>query len=162
MEVTNAISLQIIHEAMQFKESECEVLLNGKATGVKVSGKVLEAAVKVDDVLYLIFLTDDVVFEESLNIFLIGLGRNNTVVDYASIGAMYSTGMFKNIRIASSDSVVFDFMDDVRWKVIVHASPKLRVPFINEDKRVARPVGFKRYFSISENSSHEKSLNKVN
>lgn len=86
MEVTNAISLQIIHEATQFKESECEVLLNGKTSGVKVSGKVLEAAVKVDDVHYLIFLTDDVIIEESLNIFLISLGGNNTVVDYASIG----------------------------------------------------------------------------
>lgn len=155
MEVTNAISLHIIHEATQFKESECEVLLNGKTTGVKVSGKVLEAAVKVDDVHYLIFLTDDVIFEESLNIFLISLGGDNTVVDYASIGQMYSTGEFNNMRVYSSDSVVFDFMDNVQWKVIVHNSPKLRIPFINEDKRVSRPAGFKRHFSISVNSSPE-------
>ena len=153
MEVTDAISLQIIHEATQFKESECEVLLNGKATGVKVSGKVLEAAVKVSDVHYLIFLTDDVIFEESLNIFLIILGSNNTVVEYASIGSMYSTGEFKNMKIASSDSVLFDFMDGEQWKVIIHNSPKLRLPFISEDRRVSRPAGFKRHFSISVNSS---------
>ncbi|MFE8102031.1 hypothetical protein RBA71_11085 [Brenneria goodwinii] len=151
MEVTNAISLQIIHEATQFKESVCEVLLNGKATGVKVSGKVLEAAVKVGDALYLLFLTDDVIFEESLNIFLIRLGSNSAVVDSATIGAMYNTGIFKNIRVASSDSVDFNFMGDNLWKVAVHHDPKLRVPFINEDKRVSRPAGFKRHFSISVN-----------
>lgn len=59
------------------------------------------------------------------------------------------------MRVYSSDSVVFDFMDDVQWKVIVHNSPKLRIPFINEDKRVSRPAGFKRHFSISVNSSPE-------
>ncbi|MEE3664924.1 hypothetical protein V2I52_24020 [Brenneria sp. g21c3] len=151
MEVTNAISLQIIHEATQFKESVCEVLLNGKSTGVKVSGKVLEAAVKVDDELYLLFLTDDVIFEESLNIFLVRLGSNSAVVDSATIGAMYNTGIFKNIRVASSDSVDFNFMGDNLWKVAVYHAPKLRVPFINEDKRVSRPAGFKCHFSISVN-----------
>ncbi|KAA9001167.1 hypothetical protein FJU30_07925 [Affinibrenneria salicis] len=161
MEVTNAISLQIIHEATQFKASECAVLLNGKVTGVKVAGKVLEAAVKMDDELYLLFLTDDVVFEESLNIFLIRLGANSVAVDCATIGAMYCSGIFKNIRITSSDSVEFNFMDDDLWKVAVHNTPKLRVPFVSEAKRVLRPVGFKRHFSISVNPLSENIFNKT-
>jgi len=150
MDLTNEISLQVIKDASEFKQSECEVLHNNNMTGVKVSGQVLEASIKVDNKLYLLFTTDNVIFEESLNIFLIQFGKDSKVIDSATIGEMYSTGIFKDLRIRTEDSLEFYFMGDSAWRLTVYRKPQIKISFINENRRVSRPVGFKRYFSVSE------------
>lgn len=149
MKVINGISLKVIEDASEFNHSVSKVLLDGKVTGVRVSGQVLEASVKVDAGLYILFITDNVIFEEALNIFLVKLGGVNSVIDSATIGEIYSSGVFNGLEIVSADSVKFHFMGGGVWTLIISRSPKWRFPFISEDNRISRPIGFKRYLFIS-------------
>ena len=150
MRLTNEIILHVVQSASEFKQSECDVVHNNKITGVRVAGKILEASVKISDNLYMLFTTDGIVFEESLNIFLIQLGNKSQIIDSATVGAMYSTGIFEELIISSDDSLSFRFIGDNLWKVTVYPTPRFRIPYIKENKMISRPVGFKRYFSVTE------------
>lgn len=65
-----SLSLILTREANELTQAQCDVVLNGESTGILVTGHVLEAAVQVNDQRYILFLTDDVIFEESLTIAL--------------------------------------------------------------------------------------------
>lgn len=71
MKQVNSISLVKVREATDVSQAQSDVMLNGKSTGIIVLGQVLEAAVQVNEPRYILFLTDDIIFEESLTIALI-------------------------------------------------------------------------------------------
>lgn len=79
MKIIKNIKLKIIKEATENKESLCELVLSDQPTGIFIRGKVLEQTIWIDANRYLIFTTDDVIFEESLNIYLIEL--NTGILD---------------------------------------------------------------------------------
>lgn len=68
MKLIDNISLSVVKEAQRLGETQCEIFLEDKNTGIIVFGKELEAAVRVSDKRFLLFTTDDIVYEESLNI----------------------------------------------------------------------------------------------
>ena len=71
MQQVQSLSPILTREASELTQAQCDVVLNGESTGILVPGHVLEAAVQVNDQRYILFLTDDVIFEESLTIALI-------------------------------------------------------------------------------------------
>ena len=75
MKVVNHIQLNIIEETSKYKETLCEVLIDRKASNILIRGKILESAVCIGENRYILFTTDDVIFEESLRIYLIELGK---------------------------------------------------------------------------------------
>lgn len=122
-----------------------EIYFAGRATGKRVPGADLEAAVRVD-ARYLLFMTDDVPFEETLGIFL--LDQNFDVIDSARLGAMYSTGMFSTLELHEPRTVGFRFIGETTWTVEVLDRPETRLPFIADAPGVVRPFGFKRHFVV--------------
>lgn len=122
-----------------------EIELSGVATGVIVSGAVLEAGVACDRG-FLVFLTDDVPYEETLSIHL--LDRAGQLVDSATLGRAYATGVFTGLALQQPDVVNFRFTGGHAWSVQVLSRPQLRLPFVAEAPGVSRRSGFRRHFVV--------------
>lgn len=153
MEEVTTLSLSEVNEATDTAQARSEVLLDGNATGIIIPGKVLEAAIKVDTRRYLLFVTDDVIFEEMLTILLLELSQG--IVEELTIGGAYTSGHFKDLKV-SPHSASFSFIGNTTWTVKVSESPTLKLPF-SDPRGVSRPAGFRKYINISANPAPARS-----
>lgn len=146
MQQVNSISLIKVQEATEISQARSAVLINGNITGIIVPGEILEASVQVNEQLYVLFLTDDVIFEESLTIALIDFREGIKEIVY--VGNEYTTGSFEALSI-TADKINFRFIGDYLWTVTVSDTPRLRVPFLSDPRGVKRDTAFKKYMDIS-------------
>jgi hypothetical protein len=125
-----------------------ELIDQGQPTGVVLPGAVLEAAVALDQSVsgHLLFLTDDIPYEEALRIIL--LGPRFELLDQAEIGGAYTTGSFSGLSLSPPDTLRFRFMGDADWSVRVLPRPALYVPCLSESRGVSRPWGWRRHFVV--------------
>lgn len=147
MKLTDSISLSVVKEAQRLSETQCEIILNGKDTNIIVSGKKLEAAIKIADNRFLLFTTDEIIYEESLNIFYID--ASSGIIEALSLGGEYVTGTFEDLSV-NQDSASFSFIGDTTWTVKVSESPTLKLPF-SDPRGVSRPIRLRKYIDISAN-----------
>jgi hypothetical protein len=122
-----------------------EVVIRKNPTGKLIDGAILEATVKWGDY-YLAFLTDDIPHEDTLRIYL--FDSHLTLIDSATLGAMYSTGAFGHLTLAPPDRLHFEFIGDTSWTLELLNRDELALPFIADPKGVSRPLGFHRRFRI--------------
>jgi hypothetical protein len=120
----------------------CSELLNNHVpTGAVVNGVILETAVRWHDC-YVVILTDDIPYEESLHIYL--LDANFRRLDVVELFAAYATGSFSALQLMPPDRLSFDFFGDARWDIELLPQPQWRLPFLHEPRGVSRPFGFFR------------------
>ncbi len=77
------------------------------------------------------FLTDDIIFEQSLSIALIDV--KDGVKEIVRLGNEYSTGSFEVLSVTVA-SINFRFIGNFLWTVNTVDSPRLRLPFGSEPK----------------------------
>lgn len=152
MQQVNSISLVMVREATDVSQAQSDVVLNGRSTGIIVPGQVLEAAIQVNEQRFILFLTDDIIFEESLTIALIDV--HDGLKEIVHLGNEYSTGTFADLQV-TDDSVDFRFIGDYIWILKVSDSPRLRLPFVSDPKGVKRTSGLKKYITITAAPSSE-------
>ena len=99
---------------------------NGRQGGPLLRGVVLEAAVDTPAGL-LVFATDDVPFEEGLNLTLVS--PSGEVLDEARIGGTYTTGVFRNLKLLEGARLRFAFLADPVYEVEVRATAGLGLPW---------------------------------
>lgn len=116
-----------------------DLLADGRPTGVRLNGAVLEAAVECNDH-FLVFLTDDVPFEEVLQVVL--LNRAFQEVESLCIGSAYSTGSFSDLALEPPDTVRFRFIGGTTWRITVMKEQHLRIPIFSD------PTGVHRGFRV--------------
>lgn len=145
MEEVTTLLLSEVSEATETTQARSEVLIGGNSTGIIIPGKVLEAAIKIDSRRYLLFVTDDVIFEEMLTILL--LDSSQGIVEKLTIGGAYSSGHFEDLRV-SPRSASFRFIGDTTWTVKVSPSPTFKLPF-SDPRGVSRPMGLRKCIDIS-------------
>ncbi|MEK0166718.1 hypothetical protein [Pseudescherichia vulneris] len=153
MHQVNSISLMKVREATDLSQAQSGIVLNGVNMGIIVPGQILEAAVKVSEQRYVLFLTDDVIFEEFLTVALIDL--QDGVKEIIRLGNEYSTGGFEDLSF-TADSINFRFIDDSLWTIKTADSPHFRLPFGSDPKGVKREAGLKKYMTISATPSPGK------
>ena len=124
---------------------QCEICIAGRATGLRVPGKVFEAAVEIDG-RYLVFVTEGVTMEELLSIHLVT--ADGRLLDTAAIGLMYALGIFARLKQEPPRAVRFQFLGDVTWCVEVHPEPRWAWPIWREAPGVRRPWALKRGFRV--------------
>ena len=146
MRATNNVSIITVHEATDFRQAQSVVLIADEVTNITVPGLLLEAAVQVDNTRYLLFLTDDVIFEESLTIVLIDIRHG--VKEIVRIGQMWATGIFENVSI-SAEQIRFRFLGEGEWVVEISSAPRLRLPFFSDPAGVQRAPGWQKYITIT-------------
>jgi len=151
-------TISIAPPSSEIKIPSCELIIDGKPTGQRVAGCVLEAALKCD-VGYLVFLTENCPFEESLDIHLVDL--SGVLQDSVCIGGMYTTGTFCNLQIQQPDKLLFEFIDKAAhkngtiWLLKILPKPSLHLPFFSDVSGVKRAFGLIRHFSITANPRTE-------
>ena len=123
----------------------CQLIVDGQETGSELPGAVFEAAADTNDG-WLIFLTDDVPFEESLNICLID--RAFRIRDRVTLVWPGSSGTFRDPCPTGDNSLQFEFFGDRPWFVDLFKSPRFRLPLFSEPIGVFRPFGFTRRFQV--------------
>jgi hypothetical protein len=124
----------------------CRLFYQGQDTGRELTGAFLEASVQAGNE-WLLFLTHDVPFEETLEIVL--LDRSFEVLDRASLIAPNATGAFRDLQILSDRCVRFNFIGQEAWELKLLERPGFRLPLIGEPFGVVRPFGFSRRFALS-------------
>ncbi|MFN7153299.1 MAG: hypothetical protein ACK4OE_06365 [Acidovorax sp.] len=147
MHVLSASELSVTRVAglAEDAQPQCEIVLNGQATGRQVPGAVLEAAAQWQT-FTLLFTTDDTPFEELLHIHLLDAQLN--LLDSATVGGIYSTGSFSLLESDQPDTLRFRFIGGTDWSVQVLPEPGFRVPLLSEPTGVSRPLGFSRHFIV--------------
>ncbi|WP_010111406.1 hypothetical protein [Acinetobacter sp. P8-3-8] len=144
MKFVNNIQLNIIQEISEYKQTLCEMVIDHKPSNILIRGKILERAVSVDENRYVIFTTDEVIFEESLNIYLIELGKG--VVDQLFIGQAYQTDIFSGLKIVNESSLSFSFLGS--WTLEVYAKAKFGIG-INSEVLCLYNLKLKHYLKLS-------------
>lgn len=122
-----------------------ELLVEGKPTGLIVTGAVLEAALEWQGC-RIAFLTDDIPFEDMLRIYM--FDAKMTLVDTAMLGAMYSTGTFAELSLQPPNALTFRFFGGIVWRVVLLAEREFCIPFISDPSGVNRKFKFFRQFRI--------------
>lgn len=146
LRLADQLSLGRIVPATEQAPPRAELVLNGSPTGKHLPGATLEAAIDWDG-FYLLFLTDDVPYEEMLRIVL--LDQHLNALDRALIGGIYSTGSFRGLELCAPNAVQFRFIGELTWRVELRANRSLRVPLLSEPRGVYRPLGFFRWFLVT-------------
>ncbi|MDE1165085.1 MAG: hypothetical protein PW845_06760 [Pseudomonas sp.] len=145
MHLTQAVTL-----APQFSDNAAaiarsNVLIQGMKAPCIVDGVILEAAVECPKG-FLLFVTDDVPFEETLNIHL--LDAKGQLLDTARLGAAYTTGNFIDLALGEGHTLSFSFFGEKTWTVELLPQPGFRLPYLSEPAGVHRPLSFSRYFVV--------------
>lgn len=122
-----------------------ELILYGETTGKIVEGAVLEAAICWRGH-FLVFLTDDIINEDTLRIYL--LDPKLDIVDAARLGAMYSTGAFSALQLVEPNIIRFEFFGDTTWTLELLDDQSFSVPMVSDPKGVTRPFRLSHRFKL--------------
>jgi len=153
MHLTNSLSLARRPQETEDDQPLSELLLDGKPSGQILKGAVLEAAVQWH-AHHLLFLTDDVPYEEALRIVL--LDEQWQVLDEAELGAAYASGSFSDLALLPPDLVRFRFIGGTDWTLRLFDQPQFRFPWVSEPRGVSRRFGFGRHFVIGGDPQPER------
>lgn len=122
-----------------------ELLLGGKRTGIVVTGAVLEAAIEWQNY-RIVFFTDDIPFEDMLRIYM--FDSNMRLVDSATLGAMYSTGTFVDLKPQPPNALTFRFFGGTIWRLVLLTKSEFAFPFFSDPSGVHRQFKFSRQFRV--------------
>ncbi|MQA42376.1 hypothetical protein [Rugamonas aquatica] len=137
-----------IRQASPYTDTELassELLLDGKPTGLIVTGAVLEAALEWQGC-RVAFFTDDIPFEDMLRIYM--FDANMILIDAAVLGAMYSTGVFSELSLQPPNALTFRFFGGIAWRLVMLAEQEFALPFFSDPRGVNRKFKFFRHFRI--------------
>ena len=104
-----------------YSPSYSEIIAPQTNTLITIPGSVLESCFDRGDGTALLFVTDDVLFEESLYIFHVDMLKN-MILDRITMFSPYSTGIL-NINTIDNSSICFKFISDTQWKVLITEKP---------------------------------------
>lgn len=122
-----------------------KLLMDGKPSGIIVSGAVLEAALEWQGY-RIVFLTDDIPSEDMLRIYMFDLDM--ALIDAATLGAMYSTGTFADLGLQPPNILTFRFFGGIVWRMVLLAEREVAVPFFSDPSGVSRAFKFFRHFRV--------------
>lgn len=120
------------------------IVAGRRETGQVNTGQILEAAIQWQGN-YLLFVTDDIPFEDSLRIYLFDTGWR--LLDSAAIGTMYATGTFSHLELLPPNRVGFQMFDDACWMIELLEQAVVAFPF-SDPKGVSRPFSLHKRFNI--------------
>lgn len=143
---TSECALRLIGSPLGKGMPQSELMLNRQPTGVIIDGAMLEVAIRWHDLL-LVFVTDDIMHEDTLRIYLFDARLN--IVDSAKLGWMYATGAFSLLELCPPNTIRFLFFGDTDWTLELFDKDVFAIPFISEPRGVSKPLRFHRRFQIT-------------
>lgn len=123
-----------------------KLVLRGLETRFDVPGAVLEAAFQVGDET-LLFLTDDVPFEEGLNICLVD--REGRLLDCVALAVAGATGSLHYVNRLGKRLFAFSFFADKPMQIVVSDGPRIAFPQIGLRSGIHRSFSLKGRLSVA-------------
>lgn len=147
MQKVNYISLSLIQEIDDYSRfgSKAELCIHGKNTGITIPAYYLETAILLDDGRYLLFVTEDVPYEESLELLLIDIKQD--IQEHVTIAIPYGSGTLREMRLYANH-VEFSYFSDEIWRVEVSSSRFFRFPFQDGFLVTRHPFRFSYFIHI--------------
>ena len=99
-----------------------------ESSSVEVDGADLERVFQLSDGRFLVFLTDDSPFEETLRLLL--LSPHLRILDGMTFDAAYATAALENIRVVDPEVVEFSFIHKIPCRIRVCPTPRWRAPLL--------------------------------
>ncbi|MGF1723098.1 hypothetical protein [Photobacterium nomapromontoriensis] len=127
---------------------QSEVYICGKKVKEKLDGVILEDCYQYND-RYLLFLTNDIPHEDRLSMYY--LDHELNVLDMASIGHAYTTGVFRKQVVVADNIITFHFFGNTKWVLTLLTDSKKRIPFFSDPKGVTRKFSWSCYFLLGGN-----------
>lgn len=147
MEITKDISTELFQEAHDYKFSTSEIIFQGNKTNILVEGEVLEAQIKISNDKYLLFLTHNSMFEETLTIALVDFNKGE-VIESMWLGSAYNTDFFCGLKI-KNNKIYFEFLSQKTWCLQVFNTRKYSFLSLLPFSIIHRAFSLKSYFHIS-------------
>lgn len=151
---TSELALHPIGSPFSEEMPRSELVLNQRPTGRLIDGAVMEATIQWNG-LYLTFITDNIMHEETLRIYLFDAKLNT--LDTANLGWMYATGVFSLLGLAPPNTVRFLFFGDTDWTLELFDEERFVIPIVTDPRGVSRPFRLHRRFHISGTPKPESS-----
>nr|EFZ6295736.1 hypothetical protein [Shigella boydii] len=143
----NYISLSLIQKMDdngRFR-SKSKLCIYDKDTGIIISAYYLETAILLDDGRYLLFVTEDVHYDEYLELLLINI--NHGIQEKITIALPYGSGTLREMR-SYENYIEFSYFSDEVWRVEVSLSRFFRPPFQNGFLVTRHPFRFSYFIHI--------------
>ncbi|PCM44932.1 hypothetical protein [Marinobacter sp. ANT_B65] len=143
MEKTDQFSSRLL-KSSDDSQTPCLQLIKGdEPFGSPQKGALIEAQYQVDDDRYLLFITDDVPYEETLRIYLIA--GNAEVLDSLEFGGYLANGTLEGLNVVGEQSIEFSFIHEKRCRLTVKSDSGWKKP-LTFTPGVSRPGGLKKRF----------------
>lgn len=142
---TSTVSARLASPHTDTELPSSELLLDGKPSGLIVTGAILEAALEWQGC-SIAFFTDDIPYEDMLRIYM--FDASMTLVDAAVLGARYSTGTFAELNLQPPNSLTFRFFGGTVWRMVLLDEQEFALPFLADPSGVSRKFKFFRRFRI--------------
>jgi len=142
MQKTDRFSSRQIKSSDNSQPPCLQLIKDDKSFGGPQKGALIEAQYQVDD-RYLLFITDDVPYEETLRIYLIA--GNGDVLDSLEFGGYLANGTLEGLNIVGEHSIEFSFIHKKRCRLTVKPNSGWKKPLIFTPG-VSRPGGLKKRF----------------
>ena len=142
---TSEFAAELASPYSETASARSEIVIDGHHTGAVVTGAVLEAALTWQNY-RIAFFTDDIPFEEMLRIYK--FDSDLKIVDRASLGAMYSTGTFAELKLQPPNVITFRFFGGIVWRVVLLAEREFALPYFSAPSGVHRQFKFFRHFRV--------------
>jgi hypothetical protein len=128
------------------------VLHEGRNTGLTIDGAILEAQYALDDS-YLLLVTDDSPYEETLHVYL--MNSEFEMIDSVHLGYAYTSGILRDVRIVAGNALEFTFSGSAVYRLTVHSEARHLWNAPRGPAEVLRFLG-KRRLEVIREDSHAK------
>lgn len=154
-------SNQIYSEATEQAEDQPPKLilkLNSNLS-IEVTGAILEAQY-TDGNRHILFVTEDIPFEETLHIYL--LNSNLEPIDNLSLSAIYSPGILKDLSITQPNKISFSFFNaQEKWQLEIFDRPTTLLWGNKHPVKRIRPLLHKTWLSLRRTNRADGSVKTV-
>lgn len=140
----SAVSLRLTAPWSPLTLPRSEIVVDGRQTGQSVTGEVLKAAVKWESY-YVLFVTDNIPFEDSLHVYLVDAQWKS--VDAATLSHLSATGAFSALTLVRPNFLCFQFEGGDTWTVELLNHGVVALPFL-DPRGVTRPFSFFKRFRL--------------
>lgn len=123
MEETRCLTFQVMPGPAD-EPSSLRFSQAGKPWGQSLPGSLLKRAFRLKDGRFLLFVTDDTPYEDTLRIYL--LSTQGNLLDRLEFGAAYVTGVLEDIEVLDETTITFEFVHRKRCTITVLDKPRWR------------------------------------
>lgn len=143
MEKTTQFSSKLLQSSENSQIPRLQLMRGGTPFGGPLDGALIEDQYQVDTNRFLLFITDDVPYEETLRVYLIA--DDAEVLDALEFGGYLANGSLEGLSVVDQRTVEFSFIHKKRCRLTVQPDSSWKKP-LSLTPGVSRPGGLKKRY----------------